>query len=354
MSFSSLVSVLTEKRRDKGAKSRSMYADLSNYPKSVKYYLKCPKCGLVHGDFKSMREAHAKRLCSACSLDSIDKLKDEIQKVVKDPAHKPKEIAKIVGESEEAESSAIPPEDLPSDDTFSRSWVDSAIDHFSLKEGYPLDAIELDDRWNHTYSYYNAHKTNLSMGVGLFVRTDNSYWLIFQNVSYAKLYAERLAEKEIYDHPAAFSAEWLSKYIDPKLILDYYGDANDEDNNMLQSLDYSGILSELTNRSVIPSTDLEFYDRDGEPLPETPARDKELWKILREFIKYRPKVDPLANMRNRFGTVKAEEEAIRHKLFDTEKASTDAVKAEGWEHFVAEYDGTSGVLEPDAVYCRTH
>lgn len=78
---------------------RGLYADLTRGAENATYYVKCPVCGNVHGNYKDTVEAHTKRLCPACNLDAINKIKDEVQKVVSDPAHKPKEMAKIVGNS---------------------------------------------------------------------------------------------------------------------------------------------------------------------------------------------------------------------------------------------------------------
>ena len=57
-----------------------IYQDCSGYP-DVEFYARCPKCGLVHGSYKTMREAHAYRLCNRCQVDNINKLKKQVREL---------------------------------------------------------------------------------------------------------------------------------------------------------------------------------------------------------------------------------------------------------------------------------
>ena len=45
-----------------------------------RYYSRCPKCRVVHGNFKTPQEAVAKRLCGVCNLKAIEKLKGDVEK----------------------------------------------------------------------------------------------------------------------------------------------------------------------------------------------------------------------------------------------------------------------------------
>ena len=112
MNASAAFSLLSE-RADGWAAAHGIYADLSRWPAEVTYYVKCPICGSVHGSYKSMREAHASKLCGPCNLKAVGKLKDEIVDVVHDPEHKPKAMAKILGE---ADTFDVPPDDAPDPD----------------------------------------------------------------------------------------------------------------------------------------------------------------------------------------------------------------------------------------------
>ena len=105
------------------ATTRGVYGNFSRWPQEVEWYVKCPKCGLVHGNFKSMRDAHSKKLCDVCNLKQIDNLKDEIKDVVDDPEHKPKEMISFAEGIDDAfdpfdtppenEGVPTPPEDEP-------------------------------------------------------------------------------------------------------------------------------------------------------------------------------------------------------------------------------------------------
>lgn len=82
MTAESVIRSLHEKKRHapNWTNTKGIYADLSGYP-DVEYYVKCPKCGQVHGSYKTMREAHAKRLCDLCDIETINKLKKQVKEV---------------------------------------------------------------------------------------------------------------------------------------------------------------------------------------------------------------------------------------------------------------------------------
>ena len=76
---------------------KGVYADLSQYPKSISYYVKCPKCGITHGSFKDLKQAMASKLCTPCNRDAMEKVRDEVSNAVHKRGHKPLKMSKIFG-----------------------------------------------------------------------------------------------------------------------------------------------------------------------------------------------------------------------------------------------------------------
>ena len=100
MNAKQVIQLVVEGRTPYGWETtRGVYANLSNWPHEIKYYIKCPICGLIHDGGTTMKATAEMKLCTTCNMDVINKLKDEVQDVLHDPEHKPKAMRKIVGES---------------------------------------------------------------------------------------------------------------------------------------------------------------------------------------------------------------------------------------------------------------
>jgi len=120
-----------------------IYANLSKYPE-VEYYVKCPKCGNVHGDYASMKEAHLRRLCKVCELEKTNKLKDWIHGVVypetPEPGKKPmkmKTVQQVIGvkESEEPDPSELA-------NQVELNWVQVALRELEELKQFPVKPSE--------------------------------------------------------------------------------------------------------------------------------------------------------------------------------------------------------------------
>lgn len=92
----------------KGA--RGIYANYSKYPDEIEWYTKCPRCGDVHGSYKSFKEAHGKKFCAVCDREDVDKLKDWVKDAIHPPQTKPGQkpkkfptAAKVLGIKENEE-----------------------------------------------------------------------------------------------------------------------------------------------------------------------------------------------------------------------------------------------------------
>jgi hypothetical protein len=372
MNAKDAIQLVVEGKAPEGwATTRGVYANLSNYPREIKYYVKCPKCGLVHGDFTSLKDAHGKRLCDLCNLDAINKLKDEIQKVIHEPDHKPKEMAKIVGEAierfdpfdepPEGEGVPVPPEDEPylePTDTKGEierlllgNWVDVALRQFADEESHDLSDLQVDEHWGQG----DYDPDNLEATTRFKVDVGNVEWLFFKDEDTAESYALEIVRTDLETEPGIFTRDWLRQFVDEDKLRAAIGDPHEDWENEIRDLDYDDLLDKMTEEGYVDDGDEQFYDEDGDHREETPELFKALDDIRDNFIeREKPTWEPWEWLEDIYGKEQAQEEALKMVGIDVDAAAKDAVATDGWPHFVARYDGHSHTLEDGAVYCRVN
>lgn len=362
--------VVEGKAPDGWSTTRGVYANLSKWPREVEYYVKCPKCGLVHGSFKKMADAHAKKLCNVCNLDAINKLKDEIQDVVHDPEHKPKEMAKLMGEAidrfdpfdEPPEGHGlepqVPPEDqfLEPEDTKSEierlllsNWVDVALREFCEDQSYNLSDVEIDERWSQgDYDTDDPDATaRFKVDVG------NKEWLFFKSEDEAETYALEIVRNDLKTEPEIFSQDWLREFVDEDRLRNAIGDPYEEWENDVRNLDYEDLLDKMVEENYVEDDDPVFFKKNSDKRIENPVRVKALNKIMEDFIeKKKPSWEPWEWLEDVYGKEEAPKRAIEMVGIDVDEAAKSAVATDGWPHFIARYDGNSHYLENGSTYCR--
>lgn len=364
MNAKDAIQLVVEGRAPQGwTVTEGVYGDHSNWPHSSKYYAKCPKCGLLHGDFKTLRDAHSKKFCPMCSLEQINKLKDEIEKVVTDPEYKPKEMSKIVGEAIELfDPFDTPPEEtvpeLPDDspaDTHAEidrlllsNWVDVALREFSQDENIDFEDLEIDKNWREgDYDPDDPESTTQFK-----VELGNQEWLFFKDNDTAEAYALEIVRNDLTYEPELFTQDWLKQFVNEDRLRDAIGDHYEDWEDEVRNLDYDELLGKMVDEGYVESDDPTFFDEDGNALESTDASISALDTVMEDFIdKEKPKADPWEWMRDVYGH-DASKEAIKMVGFDLEKAAADAVATDGWQHFVNHYDGNSSDLQNGAIYCR--
>jgi hypothetical protein len=340
--------------------SLGVYADHSNWPHEVKWYVRCPKCGGVHGTFTSMREAHAKKLCPGCDYDSVNALKDEVQKVLHDPQAKIKPMAKLVGEAEELplppEPDPVPEPDFEAEPNLDAreevirmlagNWVDVALIEFAANENIDTSEIEIESRH---FGDYDADDKDSTTRFEFEVAGQT--YKMFKDEDVAEEFALELVTNDLEHEPDVFNQEWLSGFIDEDSLRNAIGDPYEDWDDEVNSLDYDELLTFLYDNNYVDSND-PFYDADGEPLPETPELAALLDSKKQDYIdNEKPTVDPWAWMRDVYGR-DAMREALRIAQIDIKAAAESAVRTDGWAHFVAHYDHDYTVCDNGAVYCR--
>jgi hypothetical protein len=352
--------------------TRGVYANYSRWPHAVIYYIKCPKCGLVHGDFDTLRAAWAQKLCNACNAKAIDKLKDEIAKTVADPRYQPKKMTKIMGEAEEtgAPDGAEAADDLPLDTPapvpgaapemddpgeeairlLAGNWVFGALRDFAEKENIDEDDIVIDDGWSEDYGYDPAHPEAARV---LKVLVGNKEYLIFRNNDEAEAFTLNIIRDDLESEPDIFNQDWLRSFIDQDRLAREIGDPYEDWEDEVNSLDYEELLERLEKESYVDYADPVFYKKNGEPRVKNKVRAKALDAVRDEYIeKEKPAVNPMDYMEEMYGKEQAAAEALKMAGFDVDAAAKSALQADGWPHFINRWDGNSEELENGAVYCR--
>lgn len=348
------------------ATTRGVYGNFSNYPNEVSWYVKCPKCGLVHGDFKSMRDALGKKLCDTCNLDTINKLKDEIQKVIHDPDHKPKEMAKLVGEAVETfdpfdeppegqPGVPLPPEDEPLD-TKSEierlllgNWVDVAIREFAEDQSVSLADIEIDERWGQG----DYDPDDLDSTTQFKADVGNEEWLFFKSEDEAETYALQMVRQDLETEPEIFSQDWLRGFVDEDRLRNAIGDPYEDWEDDVRNLDYDDLLDKMVEEGYVDDDDPRFFKKNGEHRVENRLRLAVLNKEMESYIeREKPSWEPWEWLEDVYGKEEAQKWAVENVGIDVDEAAKSAVSTDGWQHFVARYDGNSHTVENGAVYCR--
>lgn len=340
------IQLVVEKKAPKGWSSAlGIYGKFTGWPVTVEYYVKCPKCGKIHGDFKTMREAHAKRLCTTCDMEAIDALKKQIAQV-NDPDHKVKPMAEIVKEAidptefdpfdeppdKPREGVPVPPEDEPVD-TKSEidrlllgNWVDIALRELAEELNEPLSDMEILD-YEGDYDRDNPDDTT-----HFTVKAGHTYH-VFKNEDTARDYALGLVKDDLEHQPEIFSQGWLEGHIDKERLADAIGDPYENwEEEEVGNLDYEELLQKMVDEGYIDFDDPVFFKKDGNARVENPGRVKKLDQIKDKYVEA--------------------EKPLKLAPIDIDKAADDTIQTDGWQHFVASYDGNSYDLGSGAVYVR--
>jgi len=367
------IQLVVEGRAPEGwATAGGVYGNFSKWPHEAVYYAKCPKCGLIHGNFKTMREAHAKKLCNDCNLDAINAIKDQVYDVVHDPDHKPKEMAKIVKEDvepfdpfdtpPEPQGVPIPPEDDPDFGVDTKSeierlllgnWLDVALRGMAADLDCALTDLTINEHWSERHGNYDP--SNMEETTAVEIEAPGSTYLLFKNHDEAEKYAIERVSNDLNDEPGIFTQSWLKDFINEERLKDAIGDPYEDWENEVRDLDYPERLEKMVDAGYVESDDGLFYKNNGDPRIETTARAKALEAYVDSYVeKEKPTVDPWEWLRDVYGEEDATKHAIEMAGIDIPKAAQSAVDTDGVAHFLAHYDHNQNELENDAVYYRTN
>lgn len=341
-----------------------IYADLSKYPDEVSYYVKCPVCGQVHGSYKSMKDAHSKKVCGVCNLDQIEKIKKQIHQVVYEPEKKVKPLAAIMQEADEVPPVPVPPVPEPDDvDPTDRldpwaemtrmmnpDWVTTALRRIAKHLDVDEDDIEIQSRGG-DYNEDNPDATTyFTVDVG------SQEWMVFKDADIAHNLAEERVAEDVVNEPGLFSSSFLVGYIDTDELRDAIGDPYEDYGEDERNLDYDEKLDKMVEEDKIEFDDPLFFKKNGEPRVANKARIAQLDAMVEEWIEEtKPTIDPWEWLEDNYGKDQAGEEALKLVDVDAKRIAKDVVGNDGWENTLATYDHNSDEIGPENfVICRVN
>lgn len=346
--------------------TRGVYADLSGYPKTVDYYVKCPKCSHVHGGYQNLRQALEHRNCPACHFDQIEQIKKDVAKSLQ-PEKKTSRIREAIENGEdplqdindfkdELEATASP----------GRNWI---LDALIYANQHISDSIELADP-DDKDEFDSLDKVEMTDG--------NVTWYVYKDESVAEAEAVERIKTDLEDDPDTFAGDWCQPFINKDKLADHIGDPyEDWEEDQYGSMDYTERLEALVDGDVVEGDDdrlfgytredpetgetvvLDPYDDDTDaddvtfgPLPETPERVALVNELISELAENtKPTVDPEEWMKDIYGN-----EWFKHVIeagcLDAQAAAEYAVNSDGWAHTLNHYDGNSYDFGGNAVGYR--
>jgi hypothetical protein len=325
-------------------RTKGVYADFSNWPKRVSFYAKCPLCGDIHGDYASLRDAHANHLCDGCNIKAIKKIKDQIKKAVYDPQTKVKPLSAIVNEAMLPE----PPEDDEPDPTAHLDPM-AEIDRLLLGN-WPMVArrrlawylncnIEDLELWENGRGY-NADDPDASRSVEFSV--GGMTYKVFKDYDTAEQAALEQVREDLEHQPEIFSQIWLANYIDKEKLKQAIGDPHADWGEDERNLDYEEKLELMVKKDQIYGDDALFFKLNGDQRIKTAAREQQLDAVLEKWLEStKPEVDPWEWLEDVYGKDEAVKEALNMVSIDIDEAAAAAIREDGWVHFMSSYDGNS-------------
>jgi len=208
-------------------------------------------------------------------------------------------------------------------------------------------------------------------GVWFIEMEQGAEYLVFENEERAESYAKVLVRDQLEDEPDMFTSTWLEQFMsmtdtDRRII------AGEESDNIVDDLNDDEVIEEADKQDEFDEiqeeidTITENSESDAqikENLEELETKQEELVNEAREDLrsdKYDEMYESLADPINYFVDeqgIYTREELMKQSFIhiDIEEATEDAVRTDGWQHFVATYDGDSDeVPNTDMVVARTN
>jgi hypothetical protein len=345
--------------------AHGIYADLSHWPKSIDYYVKCPECGNVHGTYKNWSEARINRLCDTCQFEKVEKAKKELAKLGEAEIPIPPDQPNEPNPDQPIDPDA--PYDIKSEVTryMQGDWVTLAKWQLEQAVG---EKLEFDpEHWsNRDVDYEDPDSFNK---VTFKVEDTNDLtYTVWKDESDAIADAERQCQQSFEDEPGTYM-QWLRNYID----MDKARDAllPDEESMTRERFDedytdYESQVAFMLEQGKIPEE--TFYTPTGKLRKETSARQHLLSQAIDEWVtevSTERVSDPEEYLKelgyeetsHRDPYSGRESESLGDMLIrlggiDFEKAAKEAIAADGWQHELARHDGHSIDLPCGAVAVR--
>ena len=176
----------------------------------------------------------------------------------------------------------------------------------------------------------------------------NREYVVVPDEDTAREIAVARVTEDLENEPEMFNASFIESHIDDKKLKKYVYDVRMED-------DYVGELASRQPRDFWRLADQlglsieRETDEDGDELDPTDEQVDE----VKEAYAQQESENPMEFFRDHYGD-EAAKYAIEAVGIDVAAAAEEAVNSDGWEHFLAHYDGKSGTTDTGLVYFRTN
>jgi len=173
-------------------------------------------------------------------------------------------------------------------------------------------------------------------------------WVVVPDEDTAREIALARVTEDLENEPELFNPNFIQSHIDQEALKKWVYDARMED-------DY---VDEIAERQVDDfwrlaeqfGLDVPEPDEEGEmPEPSSKMIDK-----VKEAYAEDASQNPMSFFEDIYGRAEAPKHAIEAVGIDIAAAAEEAINVDGWEHFLAHYDGKSYETDSGLVYWRTN
>lgn len=181
----------------------------------------------------------------------------------------------------------------------------------------------------------------------LSVSTGRKEWTVVPDEDTAEKLALAVVTQDLEQEPEIFSPSFIESHIDMKALERWVYEAQMEDEYAWEIAqdDPERFWQEASHWGI----DVPEPDEDGN-MPDEIA--DEYIEALREEIARDRSKDPMAFFEDIYGRDEATKYAIEAVGIDVSDAAQEAVRIDGWQHFLCRYDGNSYDTENGFVYWR--
>lgn len=175
-------------------------------------------------------------------------------------------------------------------------------------------------------------------------------WQVAEGHDEAYALAVEVVKQDLEQEPELFTQSWLEQHINTdRLKNDLWHDVLDMQIESLQDM-ADRRPDDFWREYEDEGLDAPEEDEDGERREPTSTEVEELAeKQAEDRLR-----DPMEYLEDVYGKEDAVKEAIRIAGIDINAAAEDAVDTDGWEHFLARYDGRSHETDSGIVYWRAN
>ena len=175
----------------------------------------------------------------------------------------------------------------------------------------------------------------------------NQEYVVVPDEDTAREIAVARVTEDLKNEPEIFSPSFVESHIDEKKLQKYVYDVRMEDEYVEELAehqvdDFWDLAKRLDVDEAVPDT-----DGDGEQMEPT----RKQIAAVKEAYANEAAENPMEFFRDIYG-----DEAVKHAIdaagIDVAAAAEEAVSIDGWEHFLAQYDGKSHTTDTGLVYFR--